>query len=90
MIKPDIKTSLNDYSHASRFNGATWFNGGKYKKGNGLLVQITNKFKEIYNNPANTGHSPNFVSILGQRRRRWANIEPEFGECPVFAGNVLK
>ena len=25
--------------------------------------------------PANTGHSPNVVSMLGQRRRRWANIE---------------
>ena len=36
--------------------------------------------------PANTGHSPNAVSMLGQRRRRWANIETALGECPVFAG----
>ena len=35
---------------------------------------------------ANTGHSPNAVSMLGQRRRRWANIETALGECPVFAG----
>ena len=32
-------------------------------------------------NPANTGHSPNTVSMLGQRRRRWANIETASGEC---------
>ena len=24
--------------------------------------------------------------MLGQRRRRWANIEPTHGQCPVFAG----
>ena len=37
--------------------------------------------------PANTGHSPNAVSMLGQRRRRCANIETALGECPVFAGS---
>ena len=36
--------------------------------------------------PANTGHSPNAVSMLDQRRRRWANGETALGECPVFAG----
>ena len=35
--------------------------------------------------PTNTVHSPNFVLMLGQRRRRWANIETALGECPVFA-----
>ena len=34
--------------------------------------------------PANTGHSPNAVSMLGQRRSRWAVIETELGECLVF------
>ena len=34
----------------------------------------------------NTGHSLNAVSMLGQRRRRWANIETALGECPVFVG----
>ena len=24
--------------------------------------------------------------MLGQRRRRWTNIEPTMGECLVFAG----
>ena len=24
--------------------------------------------------------------MLGQRRRRWTNIKPSFGQCPVFAG----
>ena len=40
----------------------------------------------ILSYPANTGHSPNAVSMLGQRRRRCANIETALGECPVFAG----
>ena len=36
--------------------------------------------------PAHTGHSPDVVSMSGQRRRRWANIETALGECPVCAG----
>ena len=32
-----------------------------------------------------TGHSPNAVSMLGQHRRRRANIETALGKCPVFA-----
>ena len=35
--------------------------------------------------PSKQGHSPNVVLMLGQRRRRWANIETVLGECPVFA-----
>ena len=38
-------------------------------------------------NPANTGLLPNAVSMLGQRRRRWASIETVSGQRPVFAGN---
>ena len=34
--------------------------------------------------PANTGYFPNAVSMLDQRRRRWANIEATLGECDVF------
>ena len=34
---------------------------------------------------ANTGQSPNAVSMLGQRRRLWVNIETALGECHVFA-----
>ena len=45
---------------------------------------FTNEF------PANTGHSPNAASMLGQRRRRWPNIEAALGEWPVFAGLVPK
>ena len=36
--------------------------------------------------PANTGHPHNAVSMLGQRRRRWAYIETASCEWPVFAG----
>ena len=35
---------------------------------------------------ANMRQSPNVVSLLGQRRRRWTNIEMTLGECLVFAG----
>ena len=38
---------------------------------------------------ANTRHSPNDVSMLDQRRRRWANIEKALSECIVLAGYVL-
>ena len=36
--------------------------------------------------PVNTSSGPNVVSMLGQRRRRWANIETTFGGLLVFAG----
>ena len=39
----------------------------------------------LWLNPSNTGHSPNVVSLLVQRQRRWANIETALGECLVFA-----
>ena len=35
------------------------------------------------------GHSPNAVSMLAYRLRRWPNIETALDECPVFAGIVL-
>ena len=35
--------------------------------------------------PANTGISPNAVSMLGQRRRLWVNIKTALGECLVIA-----
>ena len=37
---------------------------------------------------ASTSHSPNAVSMLGQRRRRWSNIETTLGECLVFAASM--
>ena len=36
--------------------------------------------------PENTGHSPNFDSMLGQRRRRWSSIKTACGECILFPG----
>ena len=32
-----------------------------------------------------TAQSPNAVSMTGQRRRLWVNIETALGECHVFA-----
>ena len=40
--------------------------------------------------PANTTHSPNAVSLLVHRLRRWPNIETALGECLAFAGWCLK
>ena len=34
---------------------------------------------------ANTGRSPNVVSMFGQRRRLWVNIETALNECHMFA-----
>ena len=36
--------------------------------------------------PANTRHSSDAVSMLGQRRRQCANIKTALGECLVLAG----
>ena len=36
--------------------------------------------------PPNTRCSANAGSMLGQRRRRWTNIEPAFAEYLLFAG----
>ena len=45
--------------------------------------------KKLASTPSvNTRHSPKVISILDQRRRRWANIEPTWGECRVFAGTA--
>ena len=38
------------------------------------------------NYTANTVHSTNVGLMLGQRRRRWPNINPTLVECTVFAG----
>ena len=41
-----------------------------------------------FSNSANTGHSPNAVSMLAHRLQRWPNIETPLGECPVSAGRA--
>ena len=42
-----------------------------------------------YVSPAKTGHSPEAVSMLAHRLRRWPNFETALGECPVFAGGKI-
>ena len=44
---------------------------------------LTNK-----HSPANTGYSPNAVSMLGQRQRRWPNIETTLSECYFYYHNI--
>ena len=53
-----------------------------------LLIFFSVQLYVLYSGPtpANTDHSPNAVSMLGQRQRRWTNIETAVGECSVFAG----
>ena len=36
----------------------------------------------------NTVQSPNAVSMSGQRRRLWVNIETVLGECHMFAQSI--
>ena len=65
------------------------------------LFLLTNYKTNIYSNtsvdtsiitvsysPANTGHWASVCSMLGQRRRRWTNIELTLAQCLVFAGNT--
>ena len=46
------------------------------------------KKRQLY--PEITRLSPKVVSMLGQRRRRWSNIEPTLAERLVFAGDYFK
>ena len=39
--------------------------------------------------PANTGHLPNVDWMLGQRLRRWPNIQTTLGESPVYVTDPL-
>ena len=39
--------------------------------------------------PANTRHSPNAVSMVVHRLRRWPNIKTASGECLVLLGRVV-
>ena len=39
-------------------------------------------------NPANTSHCNNVGRMLGQRRRRWANIQPTSLQHLLFVGNA--
>ena len=43
------------------------------------------KLRAVRTHAANTGYSPNAVSTLAHRLRRWPNIETASGESPVFA-----
>ena len=50
----------------------------------GELLGIYTAYPTYY--PANTIDCAIVGSMLGQRRRRWTNIEPALGQCLVFAG----
>ena len=50
----------------------------------GWAVWTVTHYQGAY--PANTTHLPNVWPMLGQRRRRWANIGQILGRCSVFAG----
>ena len=47
-------------------------------------IAVEKHLVDVY--PANTGHSPNAVSMSAHRLRRWPNIETALGKFPVFAG----
>ena len=54
-----------------------------------LLARVIDtfyKYSQAGYIPANSGHSPNAVSMLGQRQRRYAGIETALVECTAFAG----
>ena len=55
-----------------------------------LLQKLTWKSGALLPYPANTIHRPHVGSMLGQRRRRWTNIEPTLGKCIVLNGYELQ
>ena len=68
----------NDYLHPSKHETFTqwldffrWFNGGPALQ---MLAQTFKPSGSAGSDPANTTHLPNVWAMLGQRRRRWANI----------------
>ena len=46
-------------------------------------------YLHVSSNPANTRRWGNVGFMLGQRRRRWANIKPTLAQRLVFAGNTI-
>ena len=48
-----------------------------------------NQLSSLRHYPANTTRLPNVWPMLGQRRRRWANIGRTFGRCVVCCVHVL-
>ena len=42
----------------------------------------------LHDNPANTKHLYNIYAMLGQRRRRWADVVLMLYKCFLFAGNI--
>ena len=59
----------------------TW-GGGRLKAGHSKETGSYIDYTE------NTRHSPNAVSTLDHRLRRWPNIDTALGECFVFAENI--
>ena len=49
------------------------------------LATLTIHVHWANSDPANIRHSPNAVSMLAHRLRRWPNIKTALGECLVFA-----
>ena len=60
---------------------AIWVSGWSRAK----QSQLSNSVSDASKHNAFT----NFVSMLGQRRRRWANFVPTLGEYSVFAGTPV-
>ena len=61
--------------------------GGRSRARDGLFCFATvDQRSRLY--PTNTRRWPNGGLMLGQRRRRWANISPTLGQRFVFAGII--
>ena len=62
-------------------------NPGYVKIGLGEMIPKSSVGRVYESSPASMGRWSNAGSLLGQRRRQWANIEPATDQRPVFAGN---
>ena len=81
---PWIKRLLALHQHWRRAN-VSFYLGSDFSGKKGVKRHLHGNSAFL----ANTGQPPNAVSMTGQRRRRWANIETVLGEWQMFAGVLL-
>ena len=79
-ISISIKYGVNPFILLSRLI-TCWVNALR-----GSLYYQYVKLSEAHASLASMRHWPNVWSMLGQRRRRWANIEQILGQCLMVTG----
>ena len=94
LIIRDCNTKLLHISGISSCHSPAAYPGGtlalhlnKFKSVDYLNIHLTNN--QVRLSPTNTRRWPKVGLLLGQRRRRWANIPPTLGQRLMFAGSYI-